>query len=486
MAFSDKPVVYKFGGTSVGSADRIRQVAQIVASAEGPVVVVVSAMAGVTDRMVSALSSIESGETSRWRTLIDEITQIHQLACSELSVPDEITESVLQILGAAKRRLEAVNTLGELTPKTRDSLLCVGEKMSVQLLTHALNEMGLRSVSLNADEFVETDGVFGNASPVGEITDRAVAMALSPLLSDGVVPVVTGYCGRSPSGDTVTLGRGGSDLTATIIGAAIQAREVTLWSDVPGVFTTDPRVVSEARVIGHLNYREAAEMSFYGAKVLHQRTMIPVARFGIPVRCRSTLEPTARGTFIDDQFTPGSHPVKACSTVDGQALISIEGKGMAGVPGVAGRVFGALARHDISVTMISQSSSEASIAFVVPDAVCYRAVSAAKGALAEELAKGDVEEVVVRASMALVAVVGLGMAQTPGVAARVFGALAKNRVNAFAIAQGASELNISVAIRADDQQAALLALHREFGLDRIDTGVDVGRHFDLVLLGTGR
>jgi aspartokinase/homoserine dehydrogenase 1 len=255
---------------------------------------------------------------------------------------------------------------------------------------------------------------------------------------------------------------------------------------VDGVFGADPRIVPEARTIPQLNYREAAEMSYYGAKVLHQRTMIPVASLGIPVRVRNSLAPSATGTMVDGRFTRLSHPVKAITAVRDHSLVSVEGKGMSGVPGVAARVFRALADRSISVTMISQSSSESSICLAVPAHDSAAAEAALKREFRADLSSGDIEDVVVRQGVGLVAAVGLGMAQTPGVAARVFGALHHGGINILAIAQGSSELNISLALAGADVDGAVRAMHREFGLERIDIGVDSPRTLDLVILGCGK
>ena len=317
------------------------------------------------------------------------------------------------------------------------------------------------------------------------ICDRTIVAALSPRLARGEVPVVTGFCGRAPDGATTTLGRGGSDLTATLLAAALRADEVTIWTDVDGVFSADPGIVPSARVIRQLNFREAAEMSYYGAKVLHQRTMIPVASLGIPVRTRSSFAPEAGGTLIDGRVTPGSHPVKAVTAVRDQCLVSVEGKGMAGVPGVAARLFAAIAAARISVTMISQSSSESSICLAVPGDRAIDAEQTLKREFRADITRGDVDEIVVRRGASLIATVGLGMAHTPGVAARVFTALAKRGVNVLAVAQGSSELNITLAVAEGGTNDAIRSLHAEFGLDRIDTGDDSARAFDLILLGSG-
>jgi len=397
----------------------------------------------------------------------------------------DVAADVDRLCEEAEYIVRASVYLGEVTKRARDRLYATGEKLAVRLVAIALRARNVDAVHVDADTFLETDDGFGAADPIGAVSDRTTASALRRWLDAGTIPVVTGFVGRAPDGATTTLGRGGSDYTATLVAAALRADEVTIWTDVDGVFTTDPRIVPEARVIEQLNYREAAEMSFYGAKVLHQRTMIPVSAHGIAVRTRNTMNPSAPGTRVDGHFTPGSHPVKAITAVGGQSLLSVEGKGMAGVPGVAARVFSALAERSISVTMISQSSSESSITFAVPQTQARDAANALKAAFRPDLARGDIEEVIRRDGVGLVACVGLGMANTPGVAARVFSSLADRRVNVLAIAQGSSELNISLAVESAGVSDAIRVLHDEFGLDRIDTGLDSARGLDLMLLGCG-
>jgi bifunctional aspartokinase / homoserine dehydrogenase 1 len=489
--------VFKFGGTSVGSAERMLEVAALVKreAADSPLVVVASAMTGVTNLLVEAAHAVADGDRDRASDIVAELDGRHNEALATLLKAGaeqpgfeggDTLIDLRDLMSDLWEMLAATVHIGELTPRVRDRILSAGEKMSVRLLVVAMRAVGLEAVAMDADTFLETDGSFGEASPLSGIADRTVQAALTPHLSAGRIAVVTGFCGRAPDGATTTLGRGGSDLTATVIAGALDADEVTLWSDVDGVYSADPRVVPEARVIPQLNFREAAEMSYYGAKVLHQRTMIPVAGKGIPVRSRNTSRPKMPGTLIDGRFTPGSHPVKAITAVRDHALLSVEGKGMAGVPGVAARVFGALAARDISVTMISQSSSEASICFAVPADHALGAEAALKRTFRADISRGAVEEIVVRRGVGLVAAVGLGMARTPGVAARLFTALARHGVNIYAIAQGSSELNVSLAIADDDVPDALRAMHSEFGLDRLDTGVDPERHFDILLVGAGK
>lgn len=481
--------IHKFGGTSVARADRLVACARLVAAAaqQASVVVVSSAMGGVTDVLAEAASLGAAGDATGVQDRMVALRQRHFEAFREL---DGEEGSALHVeLGGLLDDLEAQLTglvaLRELSARVRDRILSYGEKLSVRLFARALRREGVEARARDADTFLETDANFGNATPLFGVADRAMAAALGPDLEARCVPVVTGFCGQAPDGATSTLGRGGSDYSATLLGAALDADHVIIWTDVNGVFSADPRIVPEARPVPQLNFREAAELSYYGAKVLHQRTIIPVAARSIPVSIRFTMEPELAGTRVDERFTAGSHPVKAVGAVRNQGLIAVEGKGMAGVPGIAARVFGALAREDISVTMISQSSSESSICFAVPSEETTAAEVALKREFRVDLTHGDVEEIAVRPDVGLVAAVGLGMAHAPGMAARVCSALAERRINILAIAQGSSEVNISVAVADADVQDAVRAIHREFDLHRLDTGEDTSGRLDVVLFGFG-
>ncbi len=484
--------VHKFGGTSVGDATCIRNAAALVAGACGPdrqVVVACSAMVGVTNSLVAIAEASAQGKAAGARNGLQGLRIRHHHVLASLGVEEaagkEIRRRMDLILDELYDLVGASVVLGEITPRTWDRLVSSGEKLLVPLFAAALDAEGIPAVSLNADTFLETDGRHCSASPLGGEANQGIVDALRPLLEAGKVPVVTGFCGRSPDGATTTLGRGATDFTATILAGALKANEVHIWTDVAGVFSTDPRVVPEARPVLQLHYREAAELSFYGAKVLHQRTMIPVSGLNIPVRIRSTFAPDAPGTVVDGRRLAGSHPVKALSAVREHALLSVEGTGMAGVPGVAARVFGALAARSISVTMISQSSSEASICLAVPQGQAPQAQAALQEALALELSRGQVEEVLLRPNVGMVAAVGLGMAHTPGISGRLFGALGTAGVNVLAIAQGSSELNVTVAVDGPEVDDTLRAIHTEFGLDRIDSGIETERYLDLLLLGCG-
>jgi aspartate kinase len=295
--------VHKFGGTSVGDADRMAAAADIVlqASRRARVVVVASAMAGVTDSLVAAADAARRGERQLAVETLRAVLARHQAALAASAVQDagRIVSQLDQLGEEAIDMVKAVSHLRQLSPSTRDRLLSLGEKLSVRLLAGVMRQRGLDAEAMDADEFLETDDSFGEANPVPGVVNRSIAAALLPVLERGAVPVVTGFVGRAPDGSTTTLGRGGSDFSATLVGAALDAAEVVIWTDVDGVYSANPAVVPQARRIEQLNFREAAELSFYGAKVLHQRTIIPVASRGIPVRIRNSFAPELQGTAVD-------------------------------------------------------------------------------------------------------------------------------------------------------------------------------------------
>ena len=481
--------IHKFGGTSVADAERLLAAARLVIedTARHRPVVVASAMARVTDGLLRAASAASSGDLEASGRDLDALEARHVEVARVLSDQDDggVNDDIYAAFAEMRDVLSGVASLRECTRRALDRVVSMGEKLSVRLFALALRREGARGIAVDADTFLETSDQFGAADPIPEMLARTTPAALTPHLEARRIPVVTGFIGRAPDGATTTLGRGGSDYTATLLAAALGASAVTIWTDVPGVFSADPRVVSDAQVIQQLNYREAAELSYYGAKVLHPRTMIPVVDAGIAVRIADSFEPGHPGTTVDGRYTPGSHPVKAISAVREQALVSVEGKGMTGLPGIAARLFTALAEDDVSVTMISQSSSEASICVAVPERAAAHVEMRLKAAFRGELSRGEVEEIVVERGVALAAVVGLGMAHTPGVSGRVFGALGRAGVNVLAIAQGSSELNISLAVPEARLAAALRALHHDLGLHRVDTGVEAPDGMDLLLLGAG-
>ena len=306
-----------------------------------------------------------------------------------------------------------------------------------------------------------TDETFQNAVPLMEASRERVVARLSPVLEEGVVPIVTGFIGASEGGVTTTLGRGGSDYSAAILGDCLDADEVWIWTDVDGVMTSDPRIVPEAQVIPMLSYGEVSELAYFGAKVLHPRTIRPVVERGIPLWVKNTFNPAFPGTRIvkEAQSTPVT--VKAVTAIEGLSLVTVEGRGMMGVPGIAARTFAAVASQGASVLMISQSSSEQSICFVIPTEAVPPVVRAIEAEMALELARRDIDRVWSMDDVVIVTAVGTGMRGTPGVAARIFGALGLGGINVIAIAQGSSDCSVSLVVAAGDCAAAVQQIHRE-------------------------
>jgi len=459
--------VHKFGGTSVANEDRLTSAARLIKERAKGVrtVVVSSATGGTTDRLLDLAACALKGDTEQASLICKEIEERHLNILEKLGGDDgEIEKEISSLLSDLPKLAEAVATSGELTLRMSDRIVIKGEKLAVRLFAKALKNEGVEAVFCDSDEFLNTDGNFGSGSVIEGEYEADVQKYLGRHLDEGRIAVVTGFCGRSPEGVTVTLGRGGSDLSATLFGAALGAGEVTIWTDVDGVFTADPRVVKDARVLDQLHYREAAELSFFGAKVLHPRTMIPVASKGIPIRICNSLNPSAKGTIVNGDQRPGSQPVKAVSALKDLALISLEGKGMAGIPGIVARLFKAIADGKISVTMISQASSEASICIAIQQSDVDKAKALLNEEFERDLERRVVERIVIREDVALVAVVGIGMAHVPGVAGRTTSSLGDSNVNILAIAQGSSELNITLAVSGANQAGAVESLHSSFGL----------------------
>jgi aspartokinase/homoserine dehydrogenase 1 len=483
--------VHKFGGASLADPQAVRHAVGIIQSRPGHRVIVVSAMAGVTDLLLETAERAKAGDVVAAYKAAATLRERHYAALKALLPPGQIRNELQAFVDAQISELETLtkglSILRELTPRTSDFLVARGERLSARLLAAALTAAGVKTRYVDAAEVVFTDGHFGNASPDMERTDAALRKVLKPMLSQGVTPVVTGFIGSAPDGEVTTLGRGGSDLTASLVGRALGATRVNLWKDVPGLLTSDPRIVPDARVLAQLNVREAAELAYYGARVLHPRALIPIIGRKVPLFVRPFAQPEAEGTEVSDRETALDVPVKALSSAPGQALLTVEGNGMLGVPGVAARTFAALQRERISVSLITQASSEHSICFCVPASSAERARACLSEAFRDEIVHHEIDGVTVRSGVATLAVVGLGMAGTPGVARRVFSALADQGINVIAIAQGSSELNISAVVDESRARDAQRAIHAAFQLGKVGGGsVTPQDRLDLFLLGFGR
>ncbi len=488
--------VFKFGGTSVGSPEALRLAIAHVRghlrrNKGGRLAVVVSAMSGVTDLLLAGVNAAAAGDGARAEACASDFIARHETTARQLLTTRARLDDVcatIATLGAEYRAIcQSVLVLREASPRTLDAAVARGERVLARLFAHALEEKGTRAAYVDAQELILVERRHGSLWPAMDRCKRAATQHIRPLLDARKVAIVPGYIGRGPGGEVVTLGRGGTDFSAALVAALLGARAVTLYKEVDGLMTADPRRVPEARVVPEMHYREAAELAYYGAKVLHPRTMIPLVGARIPLYVKNTFNAAFGGTRIAGDVAPGHYPVKALSAIHDQALVSIEGKGMMGVPGIAGRTFSALSRAGHSVTMISQASSEASICFVVPESESGDCRRVLEDEFQLELGAKLIDAVKIERHLALIAVVGLGMRGTPGIAARTFASLAAQKINIHAIAQGSSELNITVTIAAKDTGAALKALHREFQLDKLRPLADASGHeAELTLFGYGQ
>ena len=467
--------VMKFGGTSVGDAACIARAAAIVKSAasEDSVAVVVSAMSGVTNRLIDAAHHAEAGEAEFATKLVDELRKQHTKALEALvrnsARSAEADRNLSHVLAELERLLQGTALLKELTPRALDAISGMGERLSAPLLAAALNELGVSSVAVSATDVIVTDPHHGRAEPLMDRTRERAEKILRPLLKKGVVPVVTGFIGATVEGVPTTLGRGGSDYSATILGAALGAQETIIWTDVDGVKTADPKLVPEARTIDEISYNEAAELAYFGAKVLHPNTLRPVTAAGVPVWIRNSFAPEQPGTKITARGSSNGG-VKALTAIRGVTLITVGGPGIVGLPDVLARSFAATAALRTNVLFVSQSSSQNDICFVISSADEKGTVEALREAFAPEIAEQTVEHVSSNSSIAIVAVVGENMHGIPGIAGRTFSALGREAINIIAIAQGSSEYNISLVVEANAMQHAMLTLHKEFRLHEAGAG----------------
>jgi aspartokinase/homoserine dehydrogenase 1 len=462
--------VMKFGGTSVGDAACIRRSAAIVANAarEFSVAVVVSAMSGVTNRLIDAAHSAKRGDHEAGKSLADGLRKQHSealaLLVSDENKRAEVQRRIDEIFAEGARLYEGTALLRELTPRTLDAISSLGERLCAPVFAAALSQTGVGGCAIEATELIVTDSFHGGADPQAEPTRQRSQARIGPLLKNGQVPIITGFIGATADGVLTTLGRGGSDYSATILGAALDADEIIIWTDVEGVLTADPRLVSEARTIPEISYREAAELAYFGAKVLHPKTLRPVLPAGIPVWIRNSFAPDKLGTKITPQGRSIGGGVKALTAIRDVALISVGGPGIVGVPDVVGRTFSTTAQLRAEVLLISQSSSQNDICFIVAKAYAQETLEALRREFAQDLAHEVVEHITMDPNIAIVAVVGENMRGTPGVAGRTFHCLGREGVNIIAIAQGSSETNISFVVSDASVKPALLATHREFSL----------------------
>ncbi len=458
-------LVLKFGGTSVGTPAAIAQVVQIVQVEKQRwpnLVIVTSALGGVTDMLIKMANDGATSDAA-FREDAAKLLRRHEdiaegVIC-DLRLRQVAMAEINSLIDRAVNLCQAVAVLGEATPRVKDAIASTGERMSVQLLAAALSSVGVRSEAVDATSLIRSDDNFTDAHPDLDVSYHQICATLNPLLAGGIVPVVTGFIAATEQGIVSTLGRGGSDYSAALIGAALPADEVRIFTDVNGVMTADPRLVPDAFTVPVCSYREVTELAFYGARVLHPKTIRPVIEAGIGLRVCNTFNPEHPGTRLVADLEQQHGVIKAITTIRGLQLVTVEGRGMLGVPGVAARAFEAVARLGTSVPLITQSSSEQSICFAVPEDSTQSVLKSLTGAFATEIFHRDIDSIWASEEVGIVTVVGAGMKSTPGVAGRVSSALGAAGVNVIAIAQGSSEVSISVVVDAPDVKTALQVLH---------------------------
>ena len=460
----------KFGGTSVGDAACIARVVEIVraASQESHVVVVVSAMSGVTNKLIEAAVHSEAGDHAPAAAIFAGIRQQHQSAIEVLIPSPEqrsrIDRKMNDLFQEGDRLCRGAVLLRELTLRSRDAISSLGERLSAPLVAGALAEQGIASAAIEATELVVTDSCHGAADPFIDLTRELCDSRLRPLLDQGIVPVVTGFIGATPEGVLTTLGRGGSDYSATILGAALDADEVVIWTDVDGMQTVDPRLVPGGCTIPEISYREAEELAYFGAKVLHPKTLRAVAQCGIPLWIRNTFSPELPGTRITPAGPSAGDRVTALTAIQDVVMITVGGPGMVGVQDVLGRTVRTTAALRADVLLISQSSSQNDLCLVIASSHAKATVEALRHEFAHDLAQEKAEHIHVDAGVAMVAVVGQNVRGRARFVGRTFHALESENVNIVAIAQGSTESTISLVVAKKDVKAALACLHQEFQL----------------------
>ncbi len=461
-------LVMKFGGTSVGSADALANATQIIRDAKkdwNRIVVVTSAMSGVTDLLLKSASLAAQGTTDHLSETESTLREKHFLAADTLIKDKKLSEATKAEINCLIELLidlcRAIAVLGEASPRALDAVASLGERMNVRLLGAVVNDAGLKAQVIETTEFVITDSHFQSAHPDFKITTEKTRERLNPLMDEGIIPITTGFIGATPEGVLTTLGRGGSDYSAAIIGSVLPADEVWIWTDVDGVMTADPRLVSSAKTLLEISYGEIAELAYYGAKVLHPKTIRPLVEAGIGLRICNTFNPSHPGTrLIANGHSNGkAQVIKAVTAIRKQKLVTIEGRGMLGVPGVAARAFGAVASTGTSVPLITQASSEQSICFAVPSESANQVLNALQRNFAIEISERDIDRVWATDEVAIITAVGSGTRNTPGVAGQIFSKLGDKDINVLAIAHGSSDVSISMVVETKDTEIAVKALH---------------------------
>ena len=455
--------VMKFGGSSVKDAEKIRNVVSIIKTEADKtgVAVVLSAMKGITDGLINCAELAEKGD-DYYVDALKEISDREISTFNELvggGKEQEALESLQQMLHELEEILLGVKMVKECSTRSLDLISSFGERMNNTVAAAYMRSIGIEAEYIDTRALILTDSTYGAAKVNYKESYKRIKERLDSISG---IAMITGFIGANEEGVTTTLGRNGSDFTASIIAAATASEVVEIWTDVDGVLSADPRCVKNAYVIPEISYQEASELSFFGAEVIHPYTMIPAVDRDIPILIKNTLNPSAPGTIIARDIKKHDHPITGIASITNTALINVEGNGMIGTPGIASKVFGALADAGISVIMISQASSEHSISLIFRQAVVDRALEALNRELAEEIKSKRIERFAIRDDLEVISAIGDNMVGTPGIAGRIFSALGNAGISILSIAQGSSERSISFVVEKKYRDKALNTVHNAF------------------------
>ncbi len=462
-------LVNKFGGTSLGDAKRFAEVARIVAEQQDQQpVVVVSAMSGTTNALIDGARAAEEGNRGQYAHVVRGLFARHQKVIDALlqdsAERTEIGGQIEEHLEGYRRLCDSIATLGELTMRGHDAVASIGEQLSSRILAAVLRQRGINAVAVSATELICTDNKYGSASPDMIETRQQSRAVLLPLVESGQVPVVTGYIGATPSGTTTTLGRGGSDYSAAVLGVVLEAQEVWIWTDVNGILTADPKLVPQAHTLPELSYEEAEELAYFGADVLHPKTLLPLAQRNIPLRILNSFVPSHPGTRISDEPSPSRDVMPAIISSDGLCLIEIASNGRGWSLDMASRALSCLAMAGAEVVMFSQSFSERSLNLVVRQRDQAHSMHALKQEFARELQLSLISEIRTQERVAALSIIGMPDEEEDPIPQRAFAALGKLGTRVISVAQAASAYSVSFIVPEKELRRTVPRIHQELGL----------------------
>ena len=462
----------KFGGTSIANGKNMCNVSNIIkdyVKKGNEIVVVVSALANITNLLIEKAEKLKNGNEEEIQEFIKKLVEKHvkviDVAIKNTNLKKKTKLKIINIISELEKILTGICYVGELTLKTKDQVLSFGERLSAVIVSATLNDQKIESQHFTGKEAgIVTDSEFGEANPLMNFTTHQVIERIKPLLEKKIIPVITGFIAANQNGTVTTLGRGGSDYTATILGVALDCNEVWIWTDVDGIMTSDPKIIAEAKTIAGLSYGEAAEMAIFGAKAMHPRALEPAIKKQIPVRILNVFNPKNTGTLISEgPEVESKEVVKAIALIRDVSMINIKGAGMVGAPGSYANIFNILGKNNINIMMVSSAVSEANISLIINRNQTQKAMSTLEIAL---LGRNIGNEVTSEDDVCVIAVMGANMKGSLGVASRIFTAVAHKNINIRMIAQGSSELNISFVVKEKDGALVVNTIHKEFNLNK--------------------